>query len=378
MKILSRSTSIQLPSPGSPLVDNISASRYISHVRLPNQTAPLISTRYVGGDGILFQADCLDLLANIRSRTIDMVFADPPFNLGKRYEDPGASDRHLEEAYRGWCRSWLLEAIRVLRPGGTLMLYHLPSWLMDLGAWLQSQPDVEFRNWIALKMKAGFPIKGRVHPAHYGILYFTKTGAPPTFNVVRAKSPTCRKCGELLRDYGGYRNKYRDYEEDGIPWVQVSDFWEDTRPASFDKAREVAINELSFHIPERAILMTTRPGDIVLDCFSGAGSTIHAAKRNGRKWIAGDYGDSSAALRRIKTLWPDDSRAKVPSTVASCFQKKFRDILPNYLNIDCLPINTATPLASFQDKEVRDMPRSKVFPVKKQAEEEEDVLAAAD
>jgi site-specific DNA-methyltransferase (adenine-specific) len=344
-------------------VDNISASRYIPHVRLPNQIAPLISTRYLGKDGILFQADCLDLLANIRSSTIDLVFADPPFNLGKRYEDPGASDQHLEEAYRGWCHTWLLESIRVLKPGGALMLYHLPRWLMDLGAWLQAQPEVNFRNWVALKMKAGFPIKGRLHPAHYGLLYFTKRGASK-FNVVRSKSPTCRKCGALHRDYGGYRDKYRNFEEEGIPWIQISDFWEDTRPATFDKAREVSINELSFHIPERAILMATNPKDVVLDCFSGAGSTIHAAKRNNRRWIAGDFGDSTAALRRIKTLWPKDGAAKLPKPIASCFQKKFRDILPNYLDSSELPITKAEPLPSFDKKEIRDTARSKVFPPK--------------
>lgn len=363
MKSQYKSTSPQNLNPDVPQLDNISASRYIAHVRLPNQTAPLISTRYLGKDGILFQADCLDLLANLKSSSIDLVFADPPFNLGKRYEDPGASDQHLEEAYRAWCRAWLLESIRVLKPGGALMLYHLPKWLMDLGSWLQNQPEVHFHNWIALKMKAGFPIKGRLHPAHYGMLYFTKRGSPATFNVVRSRSPTCRKCGALHRDYGGYRHKYRDFEEDGVPWIQLSDFWEDTRPATFDKAREVSINELSFHIPERAILLTTKAKDIILDCFSGAGSTIHAATRNDRRWIAGDYGDSEATLRRIKTLWPEMSKAAVPKQIANCFQKRFRNILPNYTNPERPPILDATALPSFEKKEIRDSARSKIFTV---------------
>ena len=252
----------------------------------------------------------------------------------------------------------------MLKPGGALVLYHMPKWLMDFGAWLQQNPEVEFRNWIALKMKAGFPIKGRLHPAHYGLVNFTKRGESPTFNLVRSKSPTCRKCGSLHRDYGGYRNKYRDFEEeDGVPWIQISDFWEDTRPATFDKVRRTSINELSIHIPERVILMATKPGDVVLDCFSGSGSTLHAAKRNGRKWIASDFGDSHAALRRIKTVFPDESldRSQLSSEIGRCFRKNFRSLLPNYAEKDLRPIDSVEPLPSFAKANERDAARSKIM-----------------
>jgi site-specific DNA-methyltransferase (adenine-specific) len=317
------------PNRDRKVVDNISPSRYIPHVALNGNDSPSISAQYLGEKGILFQANCLDLLANMRQGTVDLVFADPPFNLGKRYEDPGVSDQYHDEAYRGWCRTWMLEAIRVLRPGGALFVYHWPKWLMDFGAWLNGVADIEFRSWIALKMKNGFPVRNRIHPAHYGLLYFIKRGGEPTFNVVRSKSPTCRKCGELLRDYGGYREKYRKYEDgQGVPWIQISDFWEDTRPAIQDKAREQQINELSLQIPERAILMASKPGDVVLDFFAGAGSTIHAAQRNNRYWIAGDLGESHATLRRIATFWGAKEVRSVPRKIEMCFSKKFRDALP--------------------------------------------------
>src|SRR5205085_4047616 len=110
---------------------------------------------------------------------------------------------------------------------------------MDLGAWLNGLPILEYKSWIAIKMKNGFPIKGRLHPAHYGILYYVKRGAKPNFNIVRTKSPTCRHCGELIRDYGGYRKKFERYEdENGIPWISLSDFWDDTRPERHNKTRE--------------------------------------------------------------------------------------------------------------------------------------------
>jgi site-specific DNA-methyltransferase (adenine-specific) len=306
-------------------IDNISASRYISHVGKTIDNS-IITTKYVGDKGVLFKADCLDLLASLQSESIDLVFADPPFNLGKRYEDESVNDNFHDEMYRGWCKTWILESIRVLKPGGALFIYHLPMWLMDFGAWLNGVHGVDFRAWIAMKMKNGFPIRGRIHPAHYGMLYFTKSGAKPTFNVVRTKAPTCRKCDALQRDYGGYRSKYKKYEdEDGVPWIQISDFWEDTRPATQDKAREKSINELPIHVPERAIQLATNVEDVVLDVFSGSGSTIHAAQRNGRYWIGGDVSDSRAALERIAGFWGTQEAATLPPGLNRCFANPFRD-----------------------------------------------------
>jgi len=298
----------------------------------------------------------------MRQGSVDLVFADPPFNLGKRYEDPGVSDQYHDEAYRGWCRTWMLEAIRVLKPGGALFVYHWPKWLMDFGAWLNGVSDVEFRSWIALKMKNGFPIRKRLHPAHYGLLYFTKRGSEPTFNVVRSKSPTCRKCGELLRDYGGYRDKYRKYEDsEGVPWIQISDFWEDTRPAIYDKTRDHEINELPLQIPERAILLATNPGDVVLDCFAGAGSTIHAAERTGRYWIAGDLGESAATLRRIATFWGTKEQQSVPKRIAMSFSKKFRDALPGMQATSEHRIQNVEPMPHVDMTAPLYAPRSKVW-----------------
>jgi site-specific DNA-methyltransferase (adenine-specific) len=307
------------------LFDNISASRYISHMRQNGNRPPKVAANYIGKTGILFRADCLDLLANMREGSIDLAFVDPPFNLGKEYDVPEFSDEMETEAYRSWCRAWLIELIRVIKPGGALFLYHLPRWLMDFGAWLNTLPSMEYKSWIALKMKSGFPIRSRIHPAHYGLLYYVKKGAKPTFNVVRAKSPTCRHCGKLVRDYGGYRKKFEKFEDaEGVPWVQISDFWEDTRPARQDKARRNQINELPLHVPERAILMASNPGDVILDCFAGGGSTLQAAHLHGRLWIGGEFGEPVAALQRIATFVGRAEVARPPKRLLSCFNEGFQ------------------------------------------------------
>lgn len=275
---------------------------------------------YMGKSGILFQGDSVLLLQKIKSDSIDLVFVDPPFNLGKDYRTESFSDLIATETYRQWCHLWLLEVTRVLKPGGSLFLYHWPKWLMDLGAWLNTLPVLEFRSWISLKMKSGFPIRGRLHPAHYGILYYTKPGAGHTFNVVRSRTPICRHCHREIRDYGGYRDKYNKYEdEDGVPWIQISDFWEDTRPATQEKTRDIQIVELPLHIPERVILTASNPGDTVLDIFGGGGSTYHAAQLHERQWIGCEIVDVTPILSRIKTFFGLD----VMDNITPDFRKHF-------------------------------------------------------
>lgn len=279
---------------------------------------------YIGKKGILFKADCLDLLGGLKENSVDLVFTDPPFNLGKDYGTKEVDDNLLEEDYRRWCREWLLGLVRVLRPGGALCVYHWPRWLIEIGAWLNSIPILKFRSLIALKMKSGFPIRGRLHPAHYGILYYIKNGGTITFNVVRHKTPICRHCGKEIRDYGGYRKKFKKFEdEDGIPWIQISDFWEDTRPARQDKSRRTQINELPFHIPERIILMASNPNDVILDIFGGGGSTYHAAQIHDRFWIGSEIANLTPALSRFATLWGKKEEKDIPLEAQTCFEEGF-------------------------------------------------------
>lgn len=279
---------------------------------------------YLSKDGILFQGDCLALMSQMVSDSVDLVFADPPFNLGKRYECEAFSDSLEAQKYKSWCQDWLLEMVRVLRPGGSLFLYHWPKWLIELGCWLNGIKLLEYRSWIALTMKGGFPIKNRLHPAHYGILYYTKQGAGHTFNVVRSRTPLCRHCGKEIRDYGGYRDKFKKFEDgEGVPWIQISDFWEDTRPARQDKSRQLQIVELPLHIPERIILMASNPGDVILDVFGGSGSTYHAAQLHNRRWIGCDVGDEVPILQRMQTVFGLQPTDSTDMTLSKCLKQEF-------------------------------------------------------
>src|SRR5438128_1496933 len=87
----------------------------------PNGTLPIKAGApdpiYWTKMGALFEGDCLDILPFVRDETVDTVFADPPFNLGKTYGSK--VDDSLDEAeYVAWCEKWVDECVRVLQPGG--------------------------------------------------------------------------------------------------------------------------------------------------------------------------------------------------------------------------------------------------------------------
>jgi site-specific DNA-methyltransferase (adenine-specific) len=264
-----------------------------SRLNSSNLALKLATTR-----GALYRTDCLDLLARTKDKSINCVFADPPFNLGKYYGSKETHDRRPNSEYGHWTRRWVSECVRVLKPGGSLFVYHIPKTLIDIGAYLNYFDDMEFRNWIAIKMKNGFPANNRLHAAHYGMLYYVKKGKQAKFRVVRHPSPTCRHCHRVLRDYGGYLEKYRTNGSD-VPLIRIADVWDDVNPNIHHKVRPKTVNELPTIIPERAILMSTRKGDVILDPFSGGGGALRMAERHNRYWIGSELGSTVHASKTI-------------------------------------------------------------------------------
>jgi site-specific DNA-methyltransferase (adenine-specific) len=277
---------------------------------------PVHTTRW----GQLYQGDCLELLRSLPDGSADMLFADPPFNLGKQY-GAGISDQLRADDYVRWSKSWLAESVRVLAPGGALFVFNLPRWLIEYGAFL-NRNGMEFRHWIAMRMPKAFPRGKRLSPAHYGCLYYTK-GEPKTFNRIFVPIQTCRHCHGEIRDYGGHRKALNEQginfmdvvdaptdvwvdAPDALPpghaWCEADDLWDDIPPVRHSKYKTRGANELAPLMLERLIAVATNRGDLVLDPFGGAGTTFYAAERLERRWLGTDIGDVAPAIQRLKDL----------------------------------------------------------------------------
>lgn len=216
--------------------------------------------------GILFNGDCLDVLPLIDAESVDTVFADPPFNLAKNYGKK-VNDNIPDREYLAWCKAWLAECERVLKPGGALFVYNLPKWNVLIGSILSEQ-GMLFRHWIAVSIKLSLPIPGRLYPAHYSLLYYTK-GRPSTFHKVRTPILTCRHCNGEIRDYGGHRNAMNPNG------VNLTDVWDDIPPVRHwkFKSHKRTANQLSTKLLDRVIQISTDEDDVILDPFHDTGVT---------------------------------------------------------------------------------------------------------
>lgn len=275
---------------------NTISSILTSHANTSKEGHVSIPAYFTTKSGTLYNADCIQVMQSIKDNSVDMVFADPPFNLSKTY-DKGIDDNLTTSKYLSWCYDWLSECIRILKPGGSLFVYNIPKWATYYAEYLNKR--LTFRSWIALDMKASFPLSGRLNPTHYALLYYTKGQKPNVFHNPRIPIQTCRHCGGELKDYGGYKSKMNP------SGINVSDVWHDIYPVRHKNTKNRAYNELPVKMLDRIISMSTNPGDVIFDPFGGSGTTFAVAEILGRRWIGSELGNCQIIADRFANLDKD-------------------------------------------------------------------------
>ena len=224
--------------------------------------------------GKVHNRDCIELMLSMPSDSVNMIFADPPFNLRKKYKS--YKDNLSFDEYMEWTEKWLKEACRILKPDGSLFVYNIPKLLIRTAPILNQY--AEFRHWIAWNSN-GQPLGKTLQPAHYGILFYTKTKNSKFYDV-RSPHKVCRSCKEYLKDYGGKKHLRHRFG------YQISDVWDDIHRVRHNSKRiDHHPCQLPVYLIERMILMTTDEKDIVVDPFCGGGSAAVASKQMGRRYI---------------------------------------------------------------------------------------------
>ena len=97
--------------------------------------------KYEGEDATVFHGDCLEVLGNVPDESVDLIFADPPYNIGKQFgefKDSWPSD----SAYAEWCYQWLDACIRKLKPTGGLYVMTSTQAMPYLDLWLRERINI--------------------------------------------------------------------------------------------------------------------------------------------------------------------------------------------------------------------------------------------
>ena len=95
----------------------------------------------------IIPGDFLTVMRLIADNSVDVTFADPPFNLKKKYN--GYVDSREFEEYLHWCQQWIGEMVRITKPTGSIFVHNIPRWFTYYASFLNNVAD--FRHWILVE-----------------------------------------------------------------------------------------------------------------------------------------------------------------------------------------------------------------------------------
>jgi DNA modification methylase len=261
----------------------------------------------------LHEAPCVEVLKRIPSKSVDLAFADPPFNLTKGYN--GYADDRADGDYVGWCKRWLVEYERVLKPGGAIFLLNLPKWSVQLADFLCRRKDMHLQSWIVWNSLP--EPKGVLMPAHYTLLYFTKGPEAARFNycsMEKGWEPFDEAVFPPDRpDVCQRRSCLRKRRASASVWRgELTDIWYDIhrvrQPVHAAMTAKAHPCETPERLIDRIIRLATNPGDVVLDAFAGTGTTAMVARRLGRRFIAIEQADEYVRVAGSRVSEPRSLR----------------------------------------------------------------------
>ena len=266
------------------------------------KVAAPVDTRVLPLDQIV-RGDCIAAMRAMPDKSVDMIFADPPYNLqlgGELFRPDGSHVDAVTDdwdkfdtfaAYDAFTRAWLAEAHRILKDTGSIWVigsYHnifrVGTAVQDLGYWILN--DIVWRKANPMPNFRGT----RFTNAHETLIWASKgEGAKYTFN---------------------YRSMKTLNDE-----LQMRSDWEFPICGGQERLKKDGVKVHPTQKPEallyRILLACTKPGDVVVDPFFGTGTTGAVAKRLGRHWIGieREGGYIAAAEERIAAALPLDESA---------------------------------------------------------------------
>jgi adenine-specific DNA-methyltransferase len=243
----------------------------------------LAPTYRESADFVLFEGDCLELLASIPDNSVKLIVTSPPYNLGKEYEDRLTLATYVEQQ-----KQVIRECVRTLHPNGSIC-WQVGNYVdngeivpLDIKLYpIFEELGLHLRNRIIWHFGHGLHASRRFSGRYEVILWFTKSDHY-TFNLDAVRVP--QKYPEKKHFKGPKRG-----ELSGNPLGKnPSDIWEIPNVKSNHVEKTEHPCQFPVELIERLVLSMTEPGDWVFDPFMGTGTTAIAALMHGRKAIGAE------------------------------------------------------------------------------------------
>lgn len=247
--------------------------------------------------------DALELFKNIKDNSIDLIVADPPYNLNKDYGNK--SDTKTFDEYIQFTEDWTGEAKRVLKPTGTIYVFMGFRFISYLYQILEKKQKLNFNNWICWYYTQGIGKKKGFSPRHDDILMFTKTDKF-TFNLDAIRVPQ-----KFYRSVNNMRG------------ANPGDVWEFSHIHYCQDNRQNHPTQKPEGLIERMVLASSNERDFVLDPFSGSGTTLRVCQQLNRKCVGFEINPAYVLMT--------EERLKIPFTGFDSIDPRMERV-PNDLN----------------------------------------------
>jgi len=233
--------------------------------------------------------DCLEGMKKLKPGSIDLAFADPPFNIGFEYDL--YEDQLDDDKYLAWSHDWIAQVVRLLKDSGTFWLAIGDEYAAEMKVLMQRELGLTCRSWVIWYYTFGVNCKRKFNRSHAHLFQMVKDPDHFTFNADTIRVPSAR---QLV--YGDRRANPQGRLPDDT-WVlrpqdlpegfrSDGDTWYFARVAGTFKERA------GFHgcqMPEqligRIVRASSNENDWVLDPFLGSGTTGSVAKKLNRQFI---------------------------------------------------------------------------------------------
>ena len=269
--------------------------------------------------------DCIELLSRLDAGTVDLAFADPPFNIGYQYDV--YEDRKSYDEYLDWSQAWMEAVCRVLKDDGTFWIAIGDDFAAELKVIARRQLGLTCRSWVIWYYTFGVNCRQKFSRSHTHLLYFVKNPKRFTFNAdePRVRVPSARQLvyadrranpkGRLPDDTWILRPQ--DLAEG---FSGKEDTWYFPRVAgTFNERAGFHGCQMPERLLERIILSCSHAGELVLDPFAGSGSTLVVAKKLRRRYLGCELSESYAEKirERLDSVRPGDPIAGAPDPCTS-------------------------------------------------------------
>ncbi|GGC08964.1 methyltransferase [Marinobacterium zhoushanense] len=273
------------------------------------------------GTNKVVHGEALSYLKSIPDNSVDLIFADPPYNIGKDFD--GLTENWDEEHFLNWCYQWIDECYRILAPNGTFYLMNSTENMPFLDIWCRKSFFVRSRIVWSYD-SSGVQAKKYFGSMYEPILMLTKNEKNYTFNaddiLVEAKTGSKRK----LIDYR--KNPPQPYNTKKVP----GNVWDFARVRFKMDEYENHPTQKPESLLERIILASSNVGDTVLDPFSGSFTTGSVAIKNNRKFIGIEVNEEylKIGLRRlnIPSDYTEEELAKNKKRKTKNLSKRVREV----------------------------------------------------